>query len=121
MRWTLLILGFVMFAGCNWFQGATGGTGGDTGEAGTPCSQSDGCQACTACAIGGNCASLYMTCEADPECMAIDDCFGNCTPGDTTCQSNCYTIDPNGASEYMAVTNCVDCEQCNTACGLCTN
>jgi hypothetical protein len=51
--------------------------------------------------------------------MAIDQCFAVCGL-DASCKQQCYADSPLGASDYRAVLDCVDCEQCPTACaGLC--
>ena len=125
MRWAISIL-FAAFSivfvalagGCTIGPGASTSSGG-TGGGGTQCPQSGGCQACTACALNSPCAMLYSACQQSAECSAIDQCFGQCG-ADATCKQNCYANDPNGASDYMAVIHCVDCQQCPTACaGLC--
>jgi hypothetical protein len=51
--------------------------------------------------------------------MAIDQCFEVCA-SNPTCDQQCYANNPAGASDYMAALNCIECEQCPTACGMCT-
>jgi hypothetical protein len=94
----------------------TGGGGGDTGV----CKTTATCADCTTCALNGPCASLYSSCEADPACSGLDQCFGLCA-GDPTCKSDCLASNPDGASAYSTLLKCVNCDQCSSQCaGQCS-
>jgi hypothetical protein len=67
--------------------------------------------------------SLYDACTANSSCSAIDQCAQQSCGGLTnkTCvATNCVAANPAGQSDWTAVTNCLNCQQCPTACaGLC--
>jgi hypothetical protein len=123
MRWCLLLFVVAVASNCNWPTGTTGGAAGGTGgSSGGSCSQTAGCPACSTCALGGPCKSLYDACMANSSCSAIDQCAQGC--GGLTNKScvtdNCIPPNPDGVSDWTAVTNCLNCQQCPTACaGLC--
>ncbi len=117
MRWLWFPLLSVMLACCVWpaQTDTTSGTGGSS-----TCPQTSTCQSCAMCALDSPCATLWATCEANSDCEAIDQCYATCGNGDQTCQANCMTDSPNGASDYTAVNNCVYCTECPTICaGMC--
>jgi hypothetical protein len=120
MRWALsLLLLATIAASCVLPADSTSSGSGAGGDAGARCSQSAGCSACTQCALNGSCATLWATCQANSGCLAIDQCYALCGAGDASCRQQCLANSPAGASDYMAVNNCVQCQQCPTACGLC--
>jgi hypothetical protein len=122
MRWLITILVTVICCGCS--APATGGTGGSTSSSGSgtssTCPQTDSCDECTSCALAGPCEGLYNTCENDSDCMTIDECFEGCG-GDSSCEQTCLANNPDGDTEYTNLLTCVNCDQCPTACGLCSN
>jgi hypothetical protein len=124
MRWAAFVLTVVLslafsLGGC-WDLASSGGDT-STGGSGTKCSQSDGCAACTSCAEGGPCATLWQTCMGSSDCLAIDACIGQ-TEGcgtNATCTAGCYANNPAGQCDYEAAWNCIQCQQCTDACGMC--
>jgi len=92
---------------------ATSGAGDSDG--GVACSAMTTCADCKFCALNGPCATLWGTCMTNSDCSAIDQCLPLCS-GDPTCQSDCYTNNPNGASDYKAANKCVFCAQCSKEC-----
>jgi hypothetical protein len=119
MRWLALFLAASFVAAGCWNLAPPSGDS-STGDGGTQCNQPD-CQSCTNCALGGPCNALSEACNANSDCLAIDECFlTSACGGDTTCQQSCEANNPNGASDHEALWSCVQCQQCSTACGYCS-
>jgi hypothetical protein len=123
MRWLISIL-VTTICGCMLGE-PTSSTGGAAGsDAGSQCPQTGAtCASCTQCALSGPCGSLYNACRNNSDCNSIDLCIGsNCGVGDTSCRQTCLAGNPAGDAQYQGVLQCVDCQQCPTACaGLCPN
>ena len=113
-------LAALIAASCNWpvTSNTSSGTSGTGADAGAACPQASGCASCTQCAQAGPCAALNTACISNSDCQALDQCYGTCGV-DATCRQNCQATIPNGVSDYTALTHCIDCQQCPTACGLC--
>jgi hypothetical protein len=117
----LLVFVTALVASCNWPMTSTGGAGttGTGGGSVSVCPQTSGCAACTQCALASPCQATYQACLANSSCQAVDQCYAQCNL-DVTCEQACLANNPAGAADYAAVTHCVDCTQCPTACaGLC--
>jgi hypothetical protein len=124
MRWLATILAAAAISGCTLLQpsstnGAGAGSGGGSDAGPSVCHTTTTCADCTTCAINGPCSTQYAACESNADCQAIDQCEGVCG-FDATCKQQCTDNNPNGASDYAALTSCIDCQQCSTQCaGLC--
>ncbi len=123
MRWLALFLVLVVSlavsqVGC--WDLASGPAETSTGDAGSQCSQTEGCDTCTNCALSGPCAAAWDACNADAECLSIYECVVSQDPCDATCQANCAASDPDGVDDFTTFWNCQQCQQCPTACGLCS-
>jgi hypothetical protein len=117
--WLVAVFVTIITLGCTLPDTSSTGGGGSTAV--STCIQTAGCEDCTQCAIDGPCAELNDACNENSACLGVGECYGNCG-GDTSCEADCQADDPDGVSDYTALTNCVDCVQCPTACGgLCTS
>lgn len=85
-----------------------GGTDGGTDSGGT-------CTSCAESADMGVCASSLSACQSDSSCSGLITCLGGCSPGDTTCSSNCASTYSSGVSLYNSWTSCV-CSSCSVEC-----
>ena len=77
-----------------------------------------GSPSCDSC-LGASCCSEDDACGLDQDCMAFDDCLYSCVADDggldTDCESTCETTYPNGASELIALDDCME-QSCATDC-----
>ena len=90
-----------------------GGTAGaDAGACGFAFN-TDACQSC----FTSSCCSVGATCAGNAECVALDDCVGNCAGGDTACENACATAHPTGTAALNAVGSCLT-GPCGAACGF---
>lgn len=104
--------------------GGGSGQGGAGGGAALTCdAQSlacDGASGCQTCARDGACKPDLDACTANPECVALNNCFGMCeampAAEQPACRTQCRTDHPSGATTYDAIALCVICEQCPTSC-----
>jgi hypothetical protein len=62
---------------------------------------------CDACYIF-ECQEEAGVCDANAECVALFNCAGECTSGDTACYQTCMTDHPDGYDDFMAYLNCLD-------------
>ena len=68
-----------------------------------------GCLACAA----PRCDAEIRRCQANTECVALNECFGDCAEGDCGCPA----AHPAGVEDRDAVFNCLVCVHCQEACG----
>ena len=79
------------------------------------CDNSGDCQICAECAQFGPCNDELESCFSDADCQAFAECFGMCqgTPG---CFPNCAMMHPMGAELYIAMLQCILCNECPVDC-----
>jgi hypothetical protein len=53
-------------------------------------------------------------CSANSDCGQLASCFYACA--DVTCQNDCITAYPNGASDFTVYDTCVTCTECYSDC-----
>jgi hypothetical protein len=70
-----------------------------------------GCQKC----LYNECPQQMNACIADPECIALIQCFQMCMPGDMGCGMACVAQHPDGLPEVQAVSDC----QMTSCSGVC--
>jgi hypothetical protein len=92
-------------AGSDPSPGTDPGTGYDTGG-------EDGCDAC----LEMRCAAQLDACDANAECLALDDCSYACAETDDACYDACDAAHPAGLSALMAIFDCMDAS-CVAECG----
>ncbi|WP_437928142.1 hypothetical protein WMF37_02515 [Sorangium sp. So ce291] len=90
---------------------ASGG-GGAGGEAGYACaSLGDPCSTC----LSLRCQDSFCTCQENPECAALANCFLICAAGDEPCQQTCLTAHAAGISDSFLEGGCAS-ELCSAQC-----
>lgn len=77
------------------------------------CGDSQG--GCIQCALEGPCAPSYDQCISNDVCIAFADCLGSC-PDPSGCFEGCAMQYPEGADLYVALLDCVICQQCAMDC-----
>lgn len=89
---------------------------GDAGDAAvSACDKKGDCNKCQTCAAQLACAKLVTACDQSPECVGMDQCVKLCG-SDTACRQQCSTSNPGGVQLYVALVNCLSCEQCPSDC-----
>ena len=83
-----------------------GTTGGSCGSLQTGNATCDSCMTAKCCSQGGACSN-------DSECLAILDCFGNCSSN--SCYTTCENQHPSGVSDEQALYACMQ-SSCATPC-----
>ena len=68
---------------------------------------------CDGC-FQSKCVTQCAACTA--ECLAVIQCVGKCTSGDTPCEDACATAHPTGVDPANAFASCMQ-QQCTTECG----
>jgi hypothetical protein len=78
--------------------------------------ESGDCTACQNCAFGagGLCEDDLDICLANPECLALDMCYGGCS--DQTCYDNCSIMHSDGIADWNAIYLCGICQECPNDC-----
>ncbi len=69
---------------------------------------------CDAC-IASYCCTQGQTCAKDQGCIDVLTCIQGCSSTDTTCQDNCMSSNPTGASELNDFAGCMN-QSCSTEC-----
>jgi hypothetical protein len=112
MRWFLALVAIaVSFGACTLGPGASSGSGGaGGGDAGSTCAQ-EVCTTCLMCAANGPCDTLNDACNADSDCVAIEQCLSFGTDL-ATCEGNT----PDGVTDYQNLAQCGYCTECPTIC-----
>jgi hypothetical protein len=84
--------------------------------------QSVSCDSCSDCAIKGACKGAFNTCAQSQACISMGKCLANECSGEHLCFFECAKKNPTGASDYIALIECVQCDACLENClggGLC--
>lgn len=95
------------------------GDGSSTGMgAGGPtvCEQGD----CSSC-MNGECADEVCAepigvCAIHPECLSLNDCWGQCSSQDASCFEDCEGLHPTGVDHLYGVYTCLICQACHGDC-----
>jgi len=72
------------------------------------------CDSCASCAWNGPCQGYAQACTANPECVAIIQCYQQCNAED--CTTPCWIPHPGGHADYLAASICVTCDNCYADC-----
>lgn len=91
----------------------TSGVATSSGSGGPVCDNSGDCGTCVTCAWSSTCAAYANACSANPECVAIVNCYQTCM-GECTVQ--CWVPHPNGQTDYLAMAICIYCDNCFNDC-----
>jgi len=82
------------------------------------CSQSIDCIACGECANAGPCLESLNACDANAQCVALNNCFVLDCASDVACYSSfCAPQFPGGTVAYETYLTCLVCT-CDLQCGL---
>jgi hypothetical protein len=111
-RQALLLVASYLALGCV-TPGGSGAAGGGSGQ--HECDNRDDCGSCSSCALNGPCSEAYTACQQSSACNGVDQCMGLCGFNDT-CRQQCYSSNPEGASQYEAVLQCAYCNECPGDC-----
>jgi hypothetical protein len=79
------------------------------------------CQDCQTCAFDSLCMTQYADCQAEPQCIALDECVSACREGDDACVQACVDANPNGADPLLALLECIFCDACYVTCDGASN
>jgi hypothetical protein len=90
----------------------TGGSGSGGGPPGGNCAPAADDDACTMC-LKGKCCDDLNACAADPDCLALLDCVGQCA--DQACINMCAAQHPNGLNTITPLLQCTQ-TTCGTEC-----
>ena len=77
------------------------------------------CDQCQQCGSAASCGAQLTTCQNDPYCVGISQCFDDCdfnAPGDITCKQTCCSTYPDGIGNYSAAAQCVFGYVCPQTC-----
>jgi hypothetical protein len=98
-----------------------GGSPGETCDAeGLACGGTQAQPGCQGCAQQGACKPAVTACMVSAECVALNNCFGECSKKpqaeQPACFMKCRTDHPDGVAPHDALTKCIFCEQCVDSC-----
>ncbi|MGE3671505.1 MAG: hypothetical protein AB7K71_17685 [Polyangiaceae bacterium] len=85
--------------------GSGGGGAGGSGGASCGFTSDDACY--TSC-IENTCCSLGGVCAANPECLALNACAGDCSADDDACFQACFDTHPDGLDDLRAFYTCTN-------------
>jgi len=80
------------------------------------CDMQRDCAACQTCAFDLDCICQHNDCEAEPECLALNDCANACAANDQACVDACVDANPNGVNPLLALIDCIYCDACYVTC-----
>lgn len=96
-------------------SGVTVGPSSSASSGGGPvCDNTGVCDNCVSCAWNGPCQGYAQACLANPECVAIMQCYQQCNQPD--CTTPCWIPHPAGQADYLAASICVTCDNCYADC-----
>jgi hypothetical protein len=107
--YALLVGIFGVIVACSSSSNGGGGAGGDGGACGTLSSSNAACNAC----MNSTCCSQGAACSNNPACLAIVDCYQNCSTD--ACLQGCTDNNPNGVNDFNTYTQCI-LNDCSVAC-----
>ncbi|MBK9264511.1 MAG: hypothetical protein IPM54_32590 [Polyangiaceae bacterium] len=111
---------YIALTDCLFCQECTGSCGVDKMAYGCPasCDGANDCDTCIQCSIGagGLCADDLAICSANPECVALSNCYGACPAGDQMCNDMCAQMHVAGIADYNALAICAVCQECKGDC-----
>jgi hypothetical protein len=93
---------------------STGSSVTSTGSGTLTCDGTGVCDSCQSCAWSGPCQGYANACLANADCVAIIQCYQQCTADD--CTTPCWIPYPNGHADYLAASICVTCDNCYADC-----
>lgn len=71
--------------------------------------------ACNGC-LTTSCCAQAAACGNSSDCSLLFDCVQNCNVGDTACEQQCASANPNGVNALNAFSNCIN-TKCQVQCG----
>ncbi len=91
------------------------GAGGGGGASDSDCDNKDNCDQCIQCANDDVCRDLLAACQDNSACLGLDGCISLCG-GMVQCEEDCYAGNSQGIDDYVALAECIFCDQCRADC-----
>ena len=78
--------------------------------------ETDLCSICQQCVFEDLCAGVAEQCGSIPECFEFGDCWNACGFDEPGCFQMCANQIPDGVGPFMALYDCVLCQECPFNC-----
>jgi hypothetical protein len=126
MRYTLSSMRHLIFAAalttsilvgpaCGIIPPGAQGAGGGGGASNSGCDDNADCDQCIECAGKDTCRDELATCQDNSFCLGLDQCIVLCE-GMVQCEDDCFAGNSEGIDDYVALAECIYCDNCPSAC-----